>query len=183
MLTFNDVNRDIKAMLEGISETNRPVPSVINVIKFSLILPLTGITLSAMTFWIVCAMSNHRDCSIGLFIDNFISGKATSVYLAIFVGFFQVVMLAPYIRLFHSLPQGLRENTPLIVHLRNVALRGVVLYVALLLFTCFMAFHYPVFLFATPVVMCLAIFATCISVDILVARFGVGAVITKLMKY
>lgn len=182
MLTFNDVNRDFKAILDGVSDTNRPVPSIAKALRVSLTLPLIGIILSTITFGVVCAISNHRDFSIGLLIGYILSGEAIPVYMAMVVGAFQGIILLPYVSLFHSIPQNLRENTPLIAHMKRAIFKGIGLYVSVLFITCFMSFYNAMYLFATPVVMVIAIFVTSFTVNLQVSKFGVGALINKLKK-
>ncbi|QLY00908.1 MULTISPECIES: hypothetical protein [Enterobacter] len=182
MLTFNDVNRDFKAILEGISDTNRPVPSTSNALKVAFILPLIGVVLSAITFGVVCAISNHREFSIGLLSSYILSGNAIPVYMAIVVGFIQGLMLLPYVSLFHSIPQNVRESTPLIAHMKRAIFKGTVFYIATLLFTCLMSYYDAMYLFSTPIVMIMSIIAASITVNLQVSKFGVGALIDKLMK-
>lgn len=182
MLTFNDINRDFKAILDGVSDTNRPVPSIAKALRVSLTLPLIGIILSTITFGAVCAISNHRDFSIGLLIGYILSGEAIPVYMAMVVGAFQGIILLPYVSLFHSIPQNLRENTPLIAHMKRAIFKGIGLYVSVLFITCFMSFYNAMYLFATPVVMVIAIFVTSFTVNLQGSKFGVGAFINKLKK-
>ena len=182
MLTVSDVIRDIKAMLDEMSDTNWSVAKTIKSIKICLMLSLPGVILTTLTFWVACAISEHRECNVALLIDYFITGEATPVYMAIFAGCFQVIMLWPYVKLFLLLPYNLKKKSPLISHMKRVVLKGTVLYIAALLFTCFMAFFNPVYLFVTPVIMCLATFTASLAIDIKVTRFGIGALITELMK-
>lgn len=182
MLTFNDVNRDFKAILDGVSDTNRPVPSTLKAFKVALTLPILGVVLSTATFGVVCAISNNRDFSLGLLSSYILSGDALPVYMAMVIGFIQWVMLLPYISLFHSIPQNVRDNTPLIAHVKRSVLKGALLYIAVLLLTCFMSFYNAMYLFSTPVVMAIAICATSIVVNLQVSKYGVGALIDKLKK-
>lgn len=182
MLTFNDVDRDFKAILDGVADKNRPVPSTFQALRASLTLPLFGIVFSAITFGIVCAISNKQELSIALVISYLISGGAIPVYMAMVVGLIQGMMLLPYVGLYHSIPKNVRDSTPLIAHMKRAILKGIVFYIATLLLTCLMSFYDAMYLFATPAVMIIAIFATSIIVNLQVSKFGVGALINKLRK-
>lgn len=180
MLTFNDVNRDIKAILDGVSDSNQPVPSTAKAVKFALVLPSVGILLSALTFGIVCANLNHKNLSVSLFADYFFSGEAIPIYMSIVVGLVQSMMLLPYIGLYNLIPQSLREKTPLIIHFKSALFKGTVIYICTLLMTCLMSFYNPIYLFTTPIMMFVAIFVTSITVNIQVTKYGVGPLLKKL---
>ncbi|EIH2744655.1 hypothetical protein LO291_004098 [Salmonella enterica] len=182
MLTFNDVNRDFKAIFDGVSDANRVVPSTAKAVMVALILPMIGITLSTLTFGVLCAGSNHRNISISLLVDYILSGDAIPVYMSMVIGFLQVIILLPYIVLYHSIPQSIREKTPLITYFKKALFKGVVLYICTLLMTCLMSYHNPIYLFSTPVVMCIAIFATSMTFNLQMAKYGVGPLIHKLNK-
>ena len=182
MLTFNDVNRDVKAILDGVSDTNRPVPSTMRAAKIAFVVPLLGIMLSTLTFGVAGAHSNHVDFSVNLLIGYLLSGDAIPVYMSVFVGLIQGLMLLPYVTLYHSIPQDVRDNTPLIAIFKKALFKGFVFYALALTLTCVMSFKNEIYLFSTPIVMVIAIFATSITINLQVTKYGVGAFINKLMK-
>lgn len=182
MLTFNDVNRDLKIILDGISDTSREVPSTMKAMRGALILPLLGILFSTVTFGFVCAQINHRDVSVNLFIDYIFSGGAIPVYMSVVVGFAQWMMLLPYITLYYSIPHSIRAENPLVSHVKRAFLKGGILYGAVLLLTCLMSFHNEIYLFSTPIVMFVAIFVATITINLQVTKYGVGSLIGKLKK-
>jgi len=182
MLTFNDVNRDFKAILDGVADTNRPVPSTLNALKVSSVMPLIGIALSTLTFGIICSHSNNRDFSVNLLVEYLLSGGAIPVYISMFVGLVQGLLLLPYISLYHSIPQNIRDNSLLLSSFRKALFKGATFYVVALLASCAMSFKNEIFLVSTPIVMMLSIIVTSIVINLQVTKYGVGALIDKLKK-
>ncbi|MGA4538195.1 hypothetical protein ACK6V0_23650 [Citrobacter braakii] len=182
MLTFNDVNRDIKAILDGVSDNNRPVPSAVKTMITALTLPAIGSILSALTFGMVCANLNHRNLSATLFVEYFFSGGSIPVYMSIVVSLAQYMMLLPYIGLYNLIPQDIRRTTPLIIHFKSALYKGAVFYICALVMTCLMPLYDPIYLFATPILMLVAIFVTSITVNFKVTKYGVGPLLNKINK-
>ncbi|EBU4459553.1 hypothetical protein H0Z85_003802, partial [Salmonella enterica] len=180
MLTFNDVNRDIKAILDGVSDNNRPVPSAVKTMRSALTLPAIGSLLSALTFGIVCANLNHRNLSVSLFIEYFFSGGAIPVYMSIVAGLFQYMLLLPYIGLYNLIPQDIRKKNPLIIHFKSALFKGSVLYICALVVTCLMSFYDPIYLLSTPILMIVAVFVTSITVNLKVTKYGVAPLLKKI---
>lgn len=182
MLTFNDVNRDVKAILDGVSDNDRPVPSAVKIMITALTLPAIGSLLSALTFGMVCANFNHRNLSASLFVEYFFSGGAIPVYLTIVVSLAQYMMLLPYIGLYNLIPQDIRRTTPLIIHFKSALYKWVVIYICALVMTCLMSLYDPIYLLSTPILMFVAIFVTSITVNFKVTKYGIGPLLKKLIK-
>jgi len=180
MLTFNDVNRDFKTIIDGVSDANRPVPSTLEALKVSSVMPLIGIIFSATGFWAVSAQMNHQSMTLSLLLDGFLSGDAIPVYMSLVVGFMQMIMVLPYIILYHSIPIGIRKNTALIASLKKAVNKGAFIYVVLLLTSCLISFNNSMFLFSTPIIMFVAVLITSLIVNLQITKYGVGALIEKL---
>lgn len=182
MLTVNDLNRDFKAIIEGVTDVNRPIPTMMKAVKAASILPLIVIMLSTLSFGIVCAHSNHLDFSVSLLTGYIFSGDAIPVYMSIVVGFAQAIILLPYMSLYYSIPKKVRDSTNLISSFKRAVFKWVMFYLAAIALTCILSFKNEIYLFSTPVVMFIAVFVSSITINLQVTKYGVGALLEKLKK-
>lgn len=180
MLTFNDVNRDIKAIIDGVSDSNRVIPSTLAALRTSFLIPLVGISLSTVTFLVVCAQINNQDISLTLLKEYVLSGDALPIYMSWVIGLAQSLMLLPYINIYNVIPSELRKKTVLINAIKKGMVKGGLLYLSLLLISCLLSFENELFLFSTPIIMFLSIFITSLIVNVQVAKYSVGPLLGKL---
>ncbi|HCM9111357.1 MULTISPECIES: hypothetical protein [Enterobacteriaceae] len=182
MLTFNDVNRDFKAILDGVADANRPVPSTLDALKVASVIPLIGVIFSTITFWAVCANLSKQGMSVNLLVDGIISGDAIPIYMSVVIGLAQMIIVLPYVSLYHSIPVEVRNSTALIATFKKGLAKGVFIYVILLLALSLACFKNEIFLFSIPIIMFLATFVASLIVNLQVTKYGVGALIDKLKK-
>jgi len=180
MLTYNDVNRDIKVIVERVSDTNRPIPSMMRSFKIASVLPLIGLFLSTLTFLVVCSSMNNQNVSLHLLYTYIVSGGALPVYISFILSLAQFLMLVPYVSLYNSIPSDIKSSVPLLLAFKKGVMKSSFIYVATLLISCIAAFMDELFLFVTPALMFVAIFVASISVNLRIANYGIGALISKL---
>ena len=138
--------------------------------------------LSTATFWGVCAQLNSQGMTFGLLLTGILSGDAIPVYMSAVVGVIQMLMLLPYANIYNSIPVDVRNNTALIAAFKKACGKGSLVYIALLLISCFASFYNELYLFSTPIIMFSAIIVTSIIVNLQVTKYGIGTLIRKMQK-
>ncbi|EIV2910324.1 hypothetical protein L7Q45_004703 [Citrobacter braakii] len=180
MLTFNDVNRDVKFIISEMGNPNRPIPSTWKAVKVSAIIPVIGVFLSSVSFWLVCSIANHQDLSLSQFWTYLSSGDAIPVYMSIAIGVAQALLLLPFVSFYQSIPYDVRIATPLLLTFKKKAIIGTLYYLSILLASCVLSFKNESFLFSTPILMFIAIFFVNITINIQITKYGLGEIINRM---
>lgn len=182
-VTYKDINNDIRFIVNALDDTDRVPPSTARCFSLCLKVPMICVMVNAIFFVEICALLNGRPLlsfyNLQYLFKDF---NAIPVYGSLLIAFVQVIMFAPQIAIYHSLPSNVRAQSLVMGALKSVARKCLLIMLGLVLLANIVSIFFPMMLFATPVIMLLSIFVFNYIIGFEIAKYGLGPVIQKISK-
>ncbi len=179
--TYRDINNDVRFIVSSLDNEDRVPPTTAHCFALCSKAPMLCVLISAIFFVEICALSNSRPLlSVSNLYFLFKDFSAIPVYGAVVIGFFQVIMFAPQVAMYLSLPIHVRERSLVMRALRKVAMKCLLTMTALVLLANISAIFYPIMLFSTPIIMVLSIFVFNYIIGFEISKYGLAPAIQKI---
>ena len=179
-LTVADVNADISMLMEGFSSDKRIVPSSSHLLKMSVTLPLTAISLSFLSAVIIFLTGYKVELTLLSFFDYFLSDGWIFVAPTIVVGLLFSLMTYNNIMLYLAVPEDIRQKSLLLSHFKLLAKRTILLFLKLMVAAIFLSGVSTWFAFAISGLLFALLFIVSLIVGSEINRLGVGIVVDKI---
>ncbi|ENU1173963.1 TPA: hypothetical protein RKY22_005225 [Klebsiella michiganensis] len=182
-VTYKEIKNDIRVITDALDNEERFPPSTARCFLLCATVPTLCVLINALFFVEICAFSNGKSVLSFSNLTYLYKGfSAIPVYAALVIAFVQVLMFAPQVCLYLSIPYHVRKNSLIIRGLKKITTSALFMMVGLVFAANFIAIQSPMMLFATPVIMVLSILSFNYVIGFQIAKYGLSPVIARLSK-
>lgn len=175
------IKEDVTMILNSFNTADRTAPSIKQILKISIFIPLIAISLSIIN--VICFFTfNSKSLKFGVehYLSEIFGGLLYATLPTVVVGLLLFVMIYNNAILYLSIPEGVREQSLLIGHIRNVVKRILMGFVTINVIFILLSGMAPILVFATPLTTFLLLFTFGLVVSAEINRLGMGPVMDKL---
>ncbi|MEA9392707.1 hypothetical protein SJI19_19565 [Acerihabitans sp. TG2] len=182
-LSVRGVNEDLSLLVNSLSDSDKLIPSFVEIAKRSMVIPCFSIALSfigVVNFYL--SLMAERAISLSNFRVFFWEEGWYPVAASVVVGLLFFIMSYTNLTLYMTIPSDIRNKSLVMKHIRGLIKKTILIFISLICLVTVFTGVVPALTFAVPGITFVFLFAINIVVSVEVNRLGMGPMMEKISK-